>query len=67
MKIKRFPKQKRSKLIPKRDGPFQILERFNDNTYKMNLLDEYGVNATFNVFFFIALFGISDDSRLNLF
>jgi hypothetical protein len=51
MKIKRFPKQKRSKLIPKRDGPFQILERFNDNTYKMNLLDEYGVNATFNAFF----------------
>jgi hypothetical protein len=26
MKIKRFSKQKRSKLIPKRDGPFQILE-----------------------------------------
>jgi len=52
MKIKRFPKQKRSKLIPKRDGSFQILERFNDNTYKMNLQDEYDVNATFNAFFY---------------
>jgi hypothetical protein len=40
----------KTNLIPKRDGPFQILERINDNTYKIDLPNEYGVIATFNVY-----------------
>ena len=47
-------------------GPFQILERINDNAYKVDLLGEYDVSATFNVFY-IALFDIGDDSRSNPF
>ena len=31
------------------DGPFQIIERINDNAYKVDLPGEYGVNATLNV------------------
>nr|XP_027120893.1 uncharacterized protein LOC113737958 [Coffea arabica] len=31
------------------DGPFQVLERINDNAYKLDLPGEYGVSATFNV------------------
>jgi len=33
------------------DGAFQILERINNKAYKVDLLGEYGVNATFNIFF----------------
>ena len=39
----------KSKLLPRGDGPFQILERINDNAYKLDLLGEYGVSATFYV------------------
>jgi len=53
-------------LQPRGDGPFQVLERINDNTYKIDLLGEYGVSATFNVVD-LTLFDIDFDSRLNLF
>ena len=45
----RFPKQSKSKLLPRRDGPFQVLEWINDNAYKLDLPNEYNVSATFNV------------------
>ena len=45
----RFPSKRKSKLMPRAGSPFQILERVNDNAYKVNLLGEYGVSATFNV------------------
>ena len=54
---------------PKRDGPFQVLERINDNAYKINLPSEYGnVSATFNVAD-LSLFDVGDgsDSRMNPF
>ena len=44
-----FPVQRRSKLLPRGDGPFQILERINDNAYKLDLPGEYNVSASFNV------------------
>ena len=56
MRKKRFPEQRRSKLMPQGDGPFEIIEMINDNAYKVNLPGEYGVSATFNVadlFFYI--------------
>jgi hypothetical protein len=31
------------------DGPFKILEKINDNAYKLELPLEFGVSATFNV------------------
>ncbi|KAI3448669.1 hypothetical protein Pfo_005334 [Paulownia fortunei] len=45
----RFPKHRRSKLLPRGDGPFQVVERINDNAYKLELPGEYGVSASFNV------------------
>ena len=35
--------------MPKVDDPFDVLERINDNAYKVELPGEYGVSATFNV------------------
>ena len=49
MRNERFPDHRKSKLQPRGDGPFQILERINDNAYKVDLSGEYGVSATFNV------------------
>jgi len=31
------------------DGPFQILERINENAYKVDLPIKYDISATFNV------------------
>ena len=31
MRKERFPNQRKSKLQPRGDGPFQVLERINDN------------------------------------
>ncbi|XP_042446204.1 uncharacterized protein LOC122031159, partial [Zingiber officinale] len=49
MRKERFPTQRKSKLQPRGDGPFQVLERINDNAYKIDLPGEYCVSATFNV------------------
>jgi len=35
--------------MPRADGPFEVLERINDNAYKVKLPGDYGVSATFNV------------------
>jgi len=57
----RFPKQRRSKLSPREDGPFRFLKRINNNDYRQELLDEYEVNATFNVIDLIPFAGRIDD------
>ena len=31
------------------EGPFRVLEKVNDNAYKVELPDDYNVSATFNV------------------
>ncbi|KAI3450233.1 hypothetical protein Pfo_006898 [Paulownia fortunei] len=49
MRKDRFPEHRRSKLLPRGDGPFQVVERINDNAYKLELPGEYGVSASFNV------------------
>ena len=47
-------------------GMGQILERIDDNAYKVDLPGEYDVSATFNVYDF-TLFDVGDDSRSNPF
>ncbi|KAL9260331.1 Retrovirus-related Pol polyprotein from transposon 17.6-like protein [Drosera capensis] len=41
MRKERFPIQRKSKLQPRGDGPFQVVERINDNAYKLDLPGEY--------------------------
>ena len=63
---KRFPEQRRSKLMPRGDVPYQIIEMINDNAYKVDLPGEYGVSSTFNVSD-LSSFDVGDDLRSNPF
>ncbi|GLU23899.1 hypothetical protein SLE2022_398740 [Rubroshorea leprosula] len=49
LRKERFPNRPNVKLSPRADGPFQIVEKINDNAYKIKLPGDYGVSATFNV------------------
>ncbi|PON64413.1 hypothetical protein PanWU01x14_124820, partial [Parasponia andersonii] len=62
----RFPEQRRSKLLPRGDGPFRVVERINDNVYKLELPGEYDVSASFNVAD-LSPFDAGDDLRTNSF
>ena len=44
-----FPTQRKNKLLPRGDGPFQVVECINDNAYKLDLPGKYNVSAIFNV------------------
>lgn len=43
MHKERFPKQRKSKLDTRGDGPFQVLEKINDNAYRILLLNKVQV------------------------
>nr|AAX95158.1 retrotransposon protein, putative, Ty3-gypsy sub-class [Oryza sativa Japonica Group]ABA92365.1 retrotransposon protein, putative, Ty3-gypsy subclass [Oryza sativa Japonica Group] len=45
----RFPELRKSKLMPRADGPFKIVEKINDNAYKLELPPKFGVSPTFNI------------------
>jgi hypothetical protein len=66
MRKERFPTKRHSKLLPRGDGPFQVLEHINDNAYKLDLPGEYNVSATFNVID-LSPFDVGDDLRENPF
>uniref|UniRef100_A0A2N9ERQ8 Reverse transcriptase domain-containing protein n=1 Tax=Fagus sylvatica TaxID=28930 RepID=A0A2N9ERQ8_FAGSY len=66
MRKERFLAHRRTKLHPRGDGPFQILEKINDNAYKVDLPGEYKVSATFNVSD-LSPFDVGEDSRSNPF
>jgi hypothetical protein len=46
----------------RRDESFQILEKINDNAYKVELLSEYSIGVTYNVSD-LSLLDVGDDSR----
>ncbi|KAL4318322.1 hypothetical protein GQ457_18G007920 [Hibiscus cannabinus] len=41
LRKERFPAQRKSKLLPRGDGPFQVVANINDNAYKLDLPGEY--------------------------
>ena len=42
LRKERFPAQRKTKLMPRADGPFEVLERINDSAYKVDLPSDYG-------------------------
>ena len=49
LRKEKFPSKRKSKLRPRLDDPFQVLERIGPNAYKVDMPGEYRVPATFNV------------------
>ncbi|CAM8911119.1 unnamed protein product [Rhodiola kirilowii] len=49
MRHERFLDKRKSKLAPRGDGPFQVLEKINNNAYKLDLPGEFTISHTFNV------------------
>jgi hypothetical protein len=49
LRKERFPDLRKSKLMPRVDGPFKVLEKINDNAYKLYLPADFGVSPTFNI------------------
>src|SRR4051812_49140570 len=45
----RFPDLRKSKLMPRADGPFKVLQKINDNAYKLELPAVFWVSPTFNI------------------
>jgi hypothetical protein len=45
----RFPDLRKSKLMPRAARSFKVLEKINDNAYKLELPPEFGVSPTFNI------------------
>jgi hypothetical protein len=45
----RFLELRKSKLMPRADGPFKIIDKINDNVYKLELPPEFRVSPTFNI------------------
>ena len=61
-----FPTQWCSKLLPKGDGPFHVLECINDNGYKLDLPNEYNSSATFNVTYLSPFDVVDNPNRIFL-
>jgi hypothetical protein len=49
LRQERFPKLQKSKLMLRANGPFKVLEKINDNAYKLDLPINFGVSPKFNV------------------
>jgi hypothetical protein len=47
--------------MPRADGPFKVLEKINENAYKLNLPVDLGVSPTFNILYFKPYLGEEDE------
>ena len=45
----KIPSRRRNKLMPRGNGPFKVLEKVNDDAYKLELWGDMGVSPTLNV------------------
>jgi hypothetical protein len=62
----RFPTLRKSKFMPWADGPFKVLERINDNAYKLDLRVDFGVSPIFNIADFKPYLGKDDELELRM-
>jgi hypothetical protein len=57
----RFPDLRKSKLMPRADGPFKVLKKVSENAYKLDLPADFGVSPTFNIVDLKPYLGEEDD------
>ncbi|KAF8092698.1 hypothetical protein N665_0403s0006 [Sinapis alba] len=63
LRKERFLAERNSKLMPRKDGPFQVLKRINNNANQIDLQGKYTVSSTFNVSDLSHF--VSDDANLS--
>jgi hypothetical protein len=49
LRKERFPNLRKSKLMARANGPFKVLEKINDNAYKLDLPINFEVSPMFNI------------------
>jgi hypothetical protein len=49
LRKERFPDLRKSKLMPRADGPFEVLKKMNENAYKLDLPAGFGVSPIFHI------------------
>ena len=64
----RFPNERKSKLLPRADGPFKVLEHYNNNAYKIDIPRyKYNMSDIFSIKYLSPFHGDEDfDPRTNL-
>ncbi|KAG7567587.1 Integrase catalytic core [Arabidopsis thaliana x Arabidopsis arenosa] len=67
LRKERFPKERKSKLMPRIDGPFKVLKKINNNAYSLDLQGKYNVSNSFNVADLIPFIADNTDLRSNPF
>jgi hypothetical protein len=61
LRKERFLDLRKSKLMPRADDPFKVLENINENAYKLDLPADFGVSPTFNIADFKPYLGEEDE------
>jgi hypothetical protein len=61
LRKERFPELRKSKLMPRADSPFKIIEKINNNAYKLELPPEFRVSPTFNISYLKPYLGEEDE------
>jgi hypothetical protein len=61
LRKERFPDLRKSKLMPRADGPFKVLKKINENAYKLDLPTYFGVSHTFNIAYLKPYLGEEDE------
>ena len=67
LRKERFPAQRKSKHMPRIDGPFKIIKRINNNAYQLDLQGKYNVSSNFNVYDLVPFIADEMDLRSNSF
>jgi hypothetical protein len=49
LRKERFLDLRKSKLMPRANGLFKVLEKINENAYKLDLPADFGVSPTFHI------------------
>jgi len=49
LRKERFSSRKKNKLIVRGDGPYKVVQNVGENAYKIELLEDMKISATFNV------------------
>jgi hypothetical protein len=61
LRKERFPDLRKSKLMHRAAGLFKVLEKINENSYKLDLLVDFGVSPTFNIAYLKPYLGEEDE------